>query len=141
MEKQGESIIFKEFDEYYEATNGLVRTNHPDFNIYKLSEIGNQVVSKIGLFKMSYFHLAIHRKLNTDIQIFGSRLISEEYAQVVFKPGQIIEWQRSEQWEGYVIDVKEDFLNSPFSSLFMKIMLLIYLLVLLINFQKNQLLC
>ena len=88
---------------------------------------------------MSYFHLAIHRKLNTDIQIFGSRLISEEYAQVVFKPGQIIEWQRSEQWEGYVIDVKEDFLNSPFSSLFMKIMLLIYLLVLLINFQKNQL--
>jgi hypothetical protein len=89
---------------------------------------------------MSYFHLAIHRKLNTDIQIFGSRLISEEYAQVVFKPGQIIEWQRSEQWEGYVIDVKEDFLNSPFSSLFMKIMLLIYLLVLLINFQKNQLL-
>ncbi len=59
MQTGNEVIIINEFDEYYQLTNGVIRAKNPDFHIYRLSEIGKKVVSKMGPFKINYFHLSL----------------------------------------------------------------------------------
>jgi AraC-like DNA-binding protein len=78
--------------------------------------VGANVIKKMNPFKLNFFHLPLHRSLSTDILLFGNKLISEDYTQVVFKPGQIVSWEKKADWEGYVIDVKESFLDFTIAS-------------------------
>lgn len=102
---------FNEFDEYYSATKGLVRAKIPDFHVFRLSEIGDQVVDNMPPFRLNYYHLSLGSQLKTNLSVFDQQLISEDFTLVIFMPSQIIQWERTGEWNGYVIDVKERFLD------------------------------
>lgn len=102
---------FNEFDEYYIDGKGQVRSKHPDFHIFRFNELGDQVVSRQGPFKTAYYQFALGASLSANVSVFDKNLVAEDYSMVIFLPGQIIEWERTGYWNGYVINVKEEFLN------------------------------
>lgn len=102
---------FTEFDDYYIDGNGLVRSKNSDFHIFRFNELGNSVVTKQGPFKTAYYQFALGTSLNSNISIYDKYFITEEYSMVIFVPGQIIQWERTGDWDGYVINVKESFIN------------------------------
>ncbi len=109
-----EMTTYQEFDEYYRAGNGLVRSSHPDFHIFRFNELGAQLVDRMGPFKTDYYQFAIVNRLNARVSVFDKSLVSETCSMIVFVPGQIIEWTKTGDWDGYVINVKADFLGPLF---------------------------
>ncbi len=83
MQTGNEVIIINEFDEYYQLTKGIIRAKNPDFHIYRLSEIGKKVVSKMGPFKINYFHLSLGSSLHTHLNVFDKQLVSEDFTLVI----------------------------------------------------------
>lgn len=102
---------YTEFDDYYIDGNGLVRSKNSDFHIFRFNELGNSVVTKQGPFKTAYYQFALGTSLSSNISIYDKYFITEEYSMVIFVPGQIIQWERTGDWDGYVINVKESFIN------------------------------
>jgi len=105
---------FAEFNDYYIDGNGLVCSKHPDFHIFRFSELGGKVVQQQGPFKTDYYQFALGTSLSSSVSVYNKSFIAEDYSMVIFIPGQIIEWQRTGHWDGYVINVKEHFLNKTF---------------------------
>lgn len=116
MSSVSQVTTIDEFNQYYQLTNGLVRAKNPDFHIYRLSEIGKQVVAKMGPFKINYFHLSLGSSLHTRLNVFDAQLVAEDFTLVIFVPGQVIEWERTSEWQGYAIDVKESFLRKSLNE-------------------------
>lgn len=104
-------IRFEEFNQYYIKTRGAIRSRIPEFNVYRHADIGDQVVQREGPFTLSYYHFVLGVSLNVDISISGRRHMTEDYTLVLLLPGQIVTWERTGGWDGYIIDVKEQFLN------------------------------
>ncbi|WP_373514269.1 helix-turn-helix domain-containing protein [Persicitalea sp.] len=102
---------YREFDDYYRAGNGLVRSRHPDFHIFRFNELGPRLVDRMGPFKTNYYQFAIVNRLNARVSVFDKSLVSETCSLIVFVPGQIIEWTKTGDWDGYVVNVKADFLG------------------------------
>lgn len=112
MIKQTDIKLYEEFDDYYKDTIGDVRSKNLDFHIFRFNELGKKLVNKHGPFRVAYFQFALGVSLNANVSIYNKTFISEEYSMVIYTPGQIIEWERTGPWDGYVINVKESFLNN-----------------------------
>jgi AraC family transcriptional regulator, transcriptional activator of pobA len=105
---------FSEFKDYYIDGKGLVRSKNPDFHIFRFNELGDKVVKKQGPFKTEYYQFALGTSLSSNVSVYNKKFIAEAYSMVIFIPGQIIEWERTGDWDGYVINVKEPFINKAF---------------------------
>ncbi len=107
-----EIITYKDFNDYYNATNGNIKSKYSDFHIFRFNELGENVVEMHGPFKTDYFQFAIGSNLHSEVSVFNQIHISEKFSLIIFKPGQIIEWKRTGSWDGFVINVKENFLDA-----------------------------
>lgn len=106
-----EDQFFEDFDAYYQAGKGKVRSKHPDFHIFRFEDLGDDLVQEMGPFRTNYFQFAIGSEVEADITVFNQQVHSLESKIVIFVPGQLIEWKKTGNWAGYVINVKESFLT------------------------------
>lgn len=111
MDKPTEIKCYSEFNDYYIDGQALVRSKNSDFHIFRFNELGDKVVKQQGPFKTEYFQFALGTSLSSNVSVYNKNFIAEEYSMVIFIPGQIIKWERTGIWDGYVINVKEAFLN------------------------------
>jgi AraC family transcriptional regulator, transcriptional activator of pobA len=103
---------FNEFNELHTAANGLVRSPHSDVHVFRFSELGNQVIGKMPLFRLSFYQIGLMSKADFKISFYDKEYRTEQTnALIVFKPGQLIQWQSDPNWEGYVVLFKEEFLG------------------------------
>lgn len=102
---------YTEFNDYYIDGKALVRSKNSDFHIFRLNELGDNVVKEQGPFKTDYYQFALGTSLSSNVSVYNKSFIAEEYSMVIFVPGQIIKWERTGNWDGYVINVKETLLN------------------------------
>ncbi len=106
-----EDQFFEDFDAYYKAGKGNVRSKHPDFHIFRFEDLGEGLVQEMGPFRTNYFQFAIGSEVEAYITVFNQQVHSLESKIVIFVPGQLIEWKKTGNWIGYVINVKEPFLK------------------------------
>ncbi|TVQ04331.1 MAG: AraC family transcriptional regulator [Balneolaceae bacterium] len=99
------------FNNYYADANALVRSNHDEFHVFRFSELGDKIVQKMGPFRTTYYQFAIGSILPAKVGVFDSHKVIEEYTMVIYLPGQILHWEKTGNWDGYVVNVKECFLN------------------------------
>lgn len=99
------------FNDYYADANALVRSKHDDFHIFRFSEIGNNIVPKMGPFRKTYYHFVIASVLPAKVDVFDISTITESYSLVIYLPGQVVHWEKTGDWNGYLINVRESFLN------------------------------
>lgn len=111
MEPGSEIKTYHNFNDYYADANALIRSVHDDFHVFRFSEAGDGLVSKMGPFRKAYYHFALGRVLQAQVDVFDTRTATEKYSLVVYLPGQIIHWEKTGEWDGYLINVKENFLN------------------------------
>lgn len=111
MDRDTQIKNYSEFNDYYIDGNGLVRSKNSDFHIFRFNELGDKVVKQQGPFKTDYYQFALGTSLSSNVSVYNKNFIAEEYSMVIFIPGQIIKWERTGNWDGYVINVKEAFLN------------------------------
>lgn len=100
---------YTNFNEYYKDTKGNIKSNNDDLHVFRFNEIGNNVVEKFGPFRTDFYQFAIGNTLSAEISVFGSKLFSQTFSLVIFCPGQIIEWEKTGEWDGYVVNAKPDF--------------------------------
>jgi AraC family transcriptional regulator, transcriptional activator of pobA len=111
MDPESEIKTYNNFNEYYADANSVIRAKHDDFHVFRFSEAGDELIPKMGPFRKSYYHFALGRVLSAKIGVFDTRTVTEKYSMVVYLPGQIIHWEKTGDWDGYLINVKESFLN------------------------------
>ncbi len=111
MDKGTKVKSYSEFNDYYADGKGLVRSKNSDFHIFRFNELGNKVVKKQGPFKTEYFQFALGTSLSSNVSVYNKSFVTEAYSMVIFIPGQIIKWERTGNWDGYVINVKESLIN------------------------------
>ena len=95
MNENNDIKHFEEFNDYYIGTSASVRSKNPDFHIFRFNELGNRLVEKQVIFKTAYYQFALGASLSSNISVFNKSFIAEEYAMVIFIPGQIIKWERT----------------------------------------------
>ncbi len=111
MNPGSEIKTYNSFNDYYVDAKAEIRAMHEDFHVFRFSEAGVGLVQKMGPFRKSYYHFALGRLLQANVDVFDTRTITEKYSLVVYLPGQIIQWEKTGDWDGYLINVKEHFLN------------------------------
>ncbi len=111
MEPASEIKTYHNFNDYYADARAEIRAKHDNFHVFRFSEAGDGLVQKMGPFRKSYYHFALGRVLQANVGVFDTRTITEKYSLVVYLPGQIIHWEKTGDWDGYLINVKENFLN------------------------------
>ena len=111
MDPGTEIKTYHNFNDYYADANAIIRAEHEDFHVFRFSDAGDGLVQKMGPFRKTYFHFALGRVLRANVGVFDTRTETEKYSLVVYLPGQIIHWEKTGDWEGYLINVKENFLN------------------------------
>lgn len=104
-------VTFKEFNDYYKAANTPMRSKNDEFHVFRFSELGDELVSEMGPFNIAFFQFAIGNVLHARVGVFDQQEDIEEYTMVIYLPGQILTWEKTGNWDGYVIHVKESFLN------------------------------
>ncbi len=103
---------FHEFDDLHHAAGGQVRTQHSDVHVFRFRDIGKEVRGNMPLFRLSFYQIGLMRKANFTISFYEKEYATHQLnALIVFKPGQLIQWQSDPDWDGYVVLFKEDFLN------------------------------
>lgn len=111
MEPISEIKTYHHFNDYYADAKSVIRARHEDFHVFRFSEAGDELVPKMGPFRKSYYHFALGRVLKAHVDVFDTRTVTEKFSLVVYLPGQIIQWEKTGDWDGYLINVKESFLN------------------------------
>jgi len=106
-----EIITYQEFDEYYRDAGSVLRTRHPDFHVFRLSDVGEGVKGHLGPFRTGYYQFAIGNAAKADLTIYNALKVSENYSLIIYLPGQIIEWKKRGRWDGYVVNAKEKFFH------------------------------
>lgn len=103
--------IFQSFDEYYRATKSSLVAPHNDFHIFRYADISTDVVTKMSAFRMSFYQFCICETSRSVINVVDSRMLSKDKQLIAFAPGQIIQWEKLGDWQGYLIFVKESFVR------------------------------
>jgi len=111
MKGTQEIKTYNNFNDYYADASALVRSKHDDFHVFRFDEIGDNLVPRMGPFRKTYYHFAIGSLLPARVGVFDTKTLTEKYSLVVYLPGQIIHWEKTGEWDGYLINVKENFLN------------------------------
>jgi AraC family transcriptional regulator, transcriptional activator of pobA len=111
MAPDSEIKTYHHFNDYYADANSVIRAKHEDFHVFRFNDIGDGIVSRMGPFRKTYFHFAIGHQLSAKVGVFDTHTVTEKYSLVVYLPGQIIHWEKTGDWDGYLINVKESFLN------------------------------
>lgn len=65
----------------------------------------------MGPFITGYYQFAIGSEVQAKVGIFDTKAVTETYTMVIYLPGQILKWEKTGNWSGYVLNVKESFLN------------------------------
>ena len=107
---------YQSFDEYYIDTNGNVRANYKDLHVFRFSELGKGVLQSFGPFKIDYFQFAIGSTLSAEVNVFDKKKIAEKFALIIFCPGQVIEWKKTGEWDGFVLNVKSETVIQAFGN-------------------------
>jgi AraC family transcriptional regulator, transcriptional activator of pobA len=103
---------FSEFDELHQAAMGQVRTSHPDVHVFQFSDLGNEIRGHMPLFRVSFYQIGLMQRADFKISFYEKEFQTRNTsALIVFKPGQLIQWQSDPRWQGFVILFKEDFLG------------------------------
>ena len=138
MSTETEIKTYENFDEYYSDANALVRSKHDDFHVFRFSEIGDQIVTKMGPFRKNYFHFVIANILHAKVDVFDSSTLTETHTLVIYLPGQLVQWEKTGEWNGYLINVKESFLRGERSSNFVEVDFLNSLQPLVMNINQED---
>lgn len=103
---------FHEFDDLHHAAGGQVRTQHSDVHVFRFRDIGKNVRGHMPLFRLSFYQIGLMRQADFKISFYEKEYATQQLnALIVFKPGQLIQWQSDPNWDGYIVLFKEDFLN------------------------------
>ncbi len=111
MRSDSEIKTYNSFNEYYADANAPVRSKHDEFHVFRFSELGDGIVQRMGPFSTGYYQFAIGSVVEAKVGVFDSNAITEKYSMVIYVPGQILKWEKTGLWDGYVVNVKEKFLN------------------------------
>ena len=111
MEEGFQIPNYKEFNDYYAAANTPLRSKNHEFNVLRFCDLGEALVPRMGPFSITYFQVAIGSDLKAAVGVFDIREEIEEYTMVIYLPGQILSWEKTGNWDGYVVNFKESFLN------------------------------
>jgi AraC family transcriptional regulator, transcriptional activator of pobA len=103
--------IFQTFDEYYRATKSSLVAPNNDFHIFRYIDISPDVIPKMSAFRMTYYQFCICETSDSLINVVNSQLHSKDKQLITFVPGQIIQWEKLGDWQGYLIFVKENFVR------------------------------
>ena len=91
---------------------GRVRTLHSDVHVFRFRDLGADVKGNMPLFRLSFYQIGLMRKADFRISFYDKEFATRQLnALIVFKPGQLIQWQSDPSWDGYVVLFKEEFLN------------------------------
>ncbi|MCW5923925.1 MAG: helix-turn-helix domain-containing protein [Saprospiraceae bacterium] len=103
---------FNEFNEFHTAANGRVRSVHDDVHVFRLREVGREVVGKMPLFRQCFYQIGLMTQSAFKISYFEKEhALHDAQCVVLFKPGQLISFQCDPDWDGYVLLIKEDLLQ------------------------------
>ncbi|MGY6523159.1 MAG: helix-turn-helix domain-containing protein [Mongoliitalea sp.] len=111
MKEELDIPIYREFNDYYQAANTPMRSCDENFHVFRFSELGDEIVPFMGPFSITYFQIAIGRDLKAAVGVFDIREEIEKYTMVIYLPGQILNWEKTGDWDGFVVNFKESFLN------------------------------
>ncbi len=102
---------YKNFNDYYSDANAPVRSKHDEFHIFRFSDLGDNIVERMGPFSTAYYQFAMGSEVQAKLGVFDTNAVTEKYTMVIYLPGQILKWEKTGDWSGYVLNVKENFLN------------------------------
>ncbi|MCC5937685.1 MAG: AraC family transcriptional regulator [Lunatimonas sp.] len=102
---------YREFNDYYKAANTPMRSMNDAFHVFRFRDLGDDIVQEMGPYSISYFQIAIGSEIKAKVDVFDLREETEAYTMVVFLPGQILSWKKTGNWDGYLVNFKESFLN------------------------------
>lgn len=111
MSEELQIPTYKEFNDYYAAANTALRSRHHEFNVLRFCDLGEALVPRMGPFSIGYYQVAIGSDLKAAVGVFDIREEIEEYTMVIYLPGQILSWEKTGNWDGYVANFKASFLN------------------------------
>ncbi len=114
--------IFHTFDEYYQATRSGIISPHSEFHIFRYRDLKPSVVSKMDLFRLTFYQFNICKTSNSLINIAGSSEISKDKQLIIFTPGRLAQWEKFGLWEGYILFVKESFIKVNSANLNSRLM-------------------
>lgn len=103
--------IFQTFDEYYQATRSEIFTKNPDFHIFRYADLSPATVTRMGLFRLTYYQFCLAEESESIINISSHSVTSGKQQLIIFSPGQLSQWQKIGNWKGYLVFVKESFLR------------------------------
>lgn len=114
--------IFQSFDEYYRATKSGIIAPHNDIHIFRYRDIKESVVSKMNLFRLTFYQFNLCKTSNSLVNIAGNTELSKDEQLIIFTPGRLSEWEKYGHWEGYILFVKESFIRLNSANLNAKLM-------------------
>ena len=103
--------LFQTFDEYYRATKSSLVAPHDDFHVFRYSDISSDVVTKMSVFRMSFYQFCLCETSSSVINVVDSQVLSKDKQLIAFAPGQVIQWEKLGDWQGYLLFVKESFVR------------------------------
>ncbi len=78
--------VFKTFDEYYRATKSGIIAPKNDFHIIRYRDLKQSVVSRMDLFRLTFYQFNICKTSNSLIKIAGSSELSKDMQLIIFTP-------------------------------------------------------
>jgi AraC family transcriptional activator of pobA len=120
MTEKTDIITYREFNDYYKAANTSMRSSNDEFHVFRFRDLGDDIVPEMGPFSIGYFQIAIGSDIKATVDVFDLREEIEKFTMVIFLPGQILSWEKTGNWDGYLVNFKESFLNLGSISHFME---------------------
>lgn len=103
--------VFDHFDDFHRAAQGGITTKHPLVHVFRFRDLSAAVVKEMPIFRTTFYQIGLMRQANFAISIYEKEyLLNSLHAVIFFKPGQIISFRSTTEWDGYVVLFQEEFL-------------------------------
>lgn len=103
---------FTTFNDFHNAAQGGLHSKHDDVHIFRFADLNKTVVKHMPLFRTSFYQIGLMRKADFSMSVFEHEYrLENQFALILFKPGQLIQFKSDPKWEGYVILFKDSLLT------------------------------
>ena len=89
MRSDSEIKTYNSFNDYYADANAPVRSKHDEFHVFRLSDLGDNIVERMGPFSTAYYQFAMGSEVQAKLGVFDTNAVTEKYTMVIYLPVQI----------------------------------------------------
>ncbi|WP_051296001.1 helix-turn-helix domain-containing protein [Eisenibacter elegans] len=110
-------LTFSDFDALHQTIGSKVRSTHQEVQVFRYEDIGERVLPRMPLFRTNFYQIGLMRRANFRLHIYEQEYaLNRQCAVVMFKPGQLIQFESDPAWEGYVLLFRDSFVSAVVGS-------------------------